>query len=62
MLFIDQKLKATKSVRRSGPPGKLSELELLTILVCDGLVEQRPTLRGVYDYIKREYDDCFRFS
>ena len=59
MLFIAQKL-VGKPVRRSGPPGKLSDLELLTILVYDGLVEQHPTLRGVYDYIKQECDDRFR--
>ena len=53
MLFIDQKLKAGKSARRSGPATKLSELEVLTTLVYDNLVEQHQTLRGIYNYIRR---------
>ena len=58
MLFIDQKL--GPKLARPGPAGKLPDLELLTILVFDGLVEQHQTLRGVYNYIRRDWADCFR--
>ncbi len=60
MLLIEQKLGAALAKPRPGPISKLSDLELLTILAFDGLVEQHQSLRGIYNYIAREYSDCFR--
>ena len=60
MLFIDQKLDPQLAHPRPGPASKLPDLEALTILLFDGLVEQHQTLRGVYNYIRRDYGDCFR--
>ena len=59
MLLIEGKLGAELAKPRPGPTGKLSDLEALTIMSFDGLVERHQSLRGVYDYIAREYSDCF---
>ena len=59
-LQIEQKLGAALTEARSGPATKLSDLEVLTIPVFDGLIEQHQSLRGIYAYIIREYGDCFR--
>lgn len=37
----------------------LSDSELLTILVWDGLTEPHKNLSSVYTWIKRDYADCF---
>jgi len=37
----------------------LSDSELLTMLIWDGLTEPHKTLRAVYDWMGREYTDCF---
>ena len=62
MLFIDEhllkKMKLTK--KTAGRKSKLILLELLTILVYDGITERHQTKRGIYNYIKREYSDCFQ--
>ena len=60
MLLIEGKLGAELAKPRPGPVPKLSNLDILTILIFDGLVEQHQSLRGVYDYIKREYSGCFQ--
>ena len=60
MLLIEQKLGAALAEPRPGPAGKLSDLEALTILAFDGLVERHQSLRGTYNYISRDYSDCFR--
>ena len=60
MLFIERRLGSDLGKTRPGPAAKLSDLDILTILVFDGLVEQHQSLRGIYDYISREYSDCFR--
>ena len=60
MLFIERRLGSDLGKTRPGPAAKLSDLDVLTILVFDGLVEQHQSLRGIYDYISREYSDCFR--
>ena len=46
MLLIEQKLGAALTEARPGPAAKLSDLEVLTILVFDGLVEQHQSLAG----------------
>ena len=60
MLLIEDKLGRELAELRPGPTGKLSDLDILTIPAFDGLVERHGSLRGVYDYIAREYGDCFR--
>lgn len=37
----------------------LKDSELLTILLWDSLTEPHKTLRNLYDWIVREYEDCF---
>ncbi len=44
---------------KGGRPPVLSHSELLTILIWDGLTEGHQALKEVYDWIKREYADCF---
>ena len=59
LLFIDRQLGLEPERSGPGRPAKLSDLEALTILAFDGLVEQHQTLRGIYNYIRRDYGDCF---
>jgi hypothetical protein len=37
----------------------LKDSELLTILIWDGLTEPHKEIKEVYDWIKRDYADCF---
>ena len=37
----------------------LKDSELLTILIWDGLTEPHKTLRSLYNWIERDYHDCF---
>ena len=60
MLFIDCRLESPALQTGPGRPAKLSDLEALTILAYDSLVEQHQTLRGAHSYIRREYSDCFQ--
>lgn len=45
--------------RFPGTRPTLSDSELLTILIWDGLTEPHKTLRSLYCWIAREYADCF---
>lgn len=45
--------------RRRGQRPALKESEVLTILIWDGLAEPHNTLRSVYDWVRRDYIDCF---
>jgi hypothetical protein len=42
-----------------GRPPALSDSELLTILIWDGLNEPHKTLKDTYSWIARDYADCF---
>jgi len=42
-----------------GRPSVLTDSELLTILIWDGLTEPHKNLKSVYSWIEREYNDCF---
>jgi hypothetical protein len=42
-----------------GRPSVLTDSELLTILIWDGLCEPHKNLSSVYAWVAREYDDCF---
>lgn len=42
-----------------GRPSALSDSELLTILIWDGLTEPHKNLSSIYAWINREYGDCF---
>lgn len=44
---------------RGGRPPVLSDSELLTILIWDGLTETHQLLKDTYRWIGREYRDCF---
>lgn len=44
---------------QTGRPSALSDSELLTILIWDGLTEPHKNLSAVYTWISREYTDCF---
>jgi len=55
-VFIDDKL---PSVVKPGAKSILKDSELITILIWDGLTESHQNLREIYDWIKREYSDCF---
>lgn len=45
--------------RKPGPDSVLSDSELLTILIWDGLCEPHKNLSSMYAWIEREYGDCF---
>lgn len=44
---------------QTGRPSALSDSELLTILIWDGLTEPHKNLSSLYAWIGREYQDCF---
>jgi len=44
---------------KPGAKSVLSDSELATILIWDGLTEPHQNLAEVYTWIKREYQDCF---
>ncbi len=48
-----------KEIKNGGRPSVLRDSELLTILLWDGLTEPHHTLRGLYDWMARDYPDCF---
>jgi len=43
-----------------GRPAALSNSEVLTILIWDGLNEPHQTLKDTYRWIARDYGDCFK--
>ena len=56
-VWVDDNL--PKQTRITGRPSVLSDSELLTILIWDGLTEPHKNLKGVYAWTCREYRDCF---
>lgn len=55
-VWVDDSL--PKHIQR-GRPSTLTNSDLLTILIWDGLCEPHKNLSGVYAWITREYDDYF---
>lgn len=58
-VWVDDTLRQLNEPARVGRPSVLSDSELLTILIWDGLAEGHRTLRQLYDWVKRDYEDCF---
>lgn len=58
-VWVEDNLPKTKSSALGGRPPALTNSELLTILIWDGLNEPHKNLSAVYSWIKREYSDCF---
>jgi hypothetical protein len=58
-VWVDDSLPKQVSNRLGGRPSALSDSELLTILIWDGLCEPHKNLSSLYDWIRREYGDCF---
>lgn len=44
---------------KPGAESILSNSEIVTILIWDGLTESHQNLREIYDWVIREYQDCF---
>src|SRR5262245_10853842 len=55
-VWVDDLVK--QPVRRGQKPA-LRDSELLTILIWDGLSEPHKTLKALYNWIARDYQDCF---
>jgi hypothetical protein len=55
-VWVDDSL--PKQIKPGAKP-IVSDSELLTMLIWDGLTEPHKTLRSLYDWITREYTDCF---
>ena len=60
MYFIEERFRSILNQPKPGAVGKISDLEILTIFIYDGLIERHRTFKRVCDYIKRKYGDCFR--
>lgn len=58
-VWVDDTLQQADVVRQTGRPPVLRDSELVTILIWDGLSEGHRTLRQVYNWIRRDYQDCF---
>ena len=43
------------SWQRTGRPPSLTDIDLATIIIWDGLCEQHQTIKGIYTWIGREY-------
>ena len=58
-VWVDDLLPKRLPSPQGGRPPVLSGSELLTILIWDGVTEGHQTLKEVYDWIGRDYQDCF---
>lgn len=58
-VWVDDSLPKQGEQTKSGRPSILTDSELLTILIWDGLTEPHKNLSSLYDWIVREYGDCF---
>ncbi len=52
--FVRQNLSQPPTRGRGRPPA-MTDLDLLTAIIWDGLCEQHRTVRGMYDWLAREY-------
>ena len=58
-VWVDDSLPKPQNNRLGGRPSTLTDSELLTILIWDGLTEPHKNLSSLYTWITREYRDCF---
>lgn len=58
-VWVDDCLPKPSANRVGGRPSTLSDSELLTILIWDGLTEPHKNLSSLYSWMGREYRDCF---
>lgn len=58
-VWVDDNLPKQRNSKLGGRPSVLTNSELLTILVWDGLTEPHKNLSSVYAWIEREYGDYF---
>lgn len=58
-VWIDDSLPQRQLTSAVGRPTTLRDSEVLTILMWDGLTEPHKTLKQIYRWILRDYDDCF---
>jgi hypothetical protein len=58
-VWVDDNLPKPAPSPNGGRPPALSDSEVLTILIWDGLNEPHKTLKDVYSWIARDYRDCF---
>ena len=58
-VWVDDTIKSLQLPKSTGRPAVLSRSEILTILIWDALTEPHKTLRDTYNFIAREYHDCF---
>ena len=40
---------------KTGRPPAMTDIDLATIIIWDGLHEQHQTIKGIYDWITRDY-------
>ena len=43
----------------AGRPSKITDSEIITILIWGGITEGHKALKDIYSWVKREYTDCF---
>lgn len=58
-VWVDDSLPKQTHSKVGGRPSALSDSELLTILIWDGLTEPHKNLSAAYSWIQREYPDYF---
>lgn len=58
-VWVDDAVASYPKQTKPGVRSVLTDSELVTILIWDSLTEPHKTLRSVYDWIARDYQDCF---
>lgn len=58
-VWVDDSPPKPVNNRLGGRPSILSDSELVTILIWDGITEPHKSLSSMYGWITREYSDCF---
>lgn len=58
-VWVDDSLPKQVDKRSGGRPSALSDSEVLSILIWDGLTEPHKNLSSLHAWIEREYLDCF---
>ena len=58
-VWLDDSLPKTPRPPTGGRPPVLSDSEVMTIPIWDGLTEPHQQLKAAYDWMKRDYRGCF---
>jgi hypothetical protein len=58
-VWVDDAVASYPKHQKPGTRSVLTDSDVVTILVWDSLTEPHKTLRSVYDWITRDYQDCF---